>query len=74
MHIKVLRLYTAISLAFALSFGFLLVSSATGGTWALYGYYINHISNPIIYWLFVDKFREQVREYLQKLRGRCCAG
>ena len=72
IHIKVLKIYTAISLIFILSFSFLFLVLITGQTLAAYGYFINHISNPVIYYMFVDKFREQVRKYWRKLRERCC--
>ena len=70
LHIKVFRLYTVISFTFALFFSFLPLSYF-GISWLVYGYFLNYITNPVIYNVFVDKFREQVRDIIQKLRHRC---
>ena len=72
MHIKVLKVYSAITAVFVLSYAFMAVSAIRQIPWPIYLYQINHVSNPVVYYLFVDKFRNEAGEYWRKVRGCCC--
>ena len=63
LHIQALMIYSAILLQFVLatmisSVGIVLFKQR----WMVYIYFLNHIGNPVIYYSFVPKFREGVKE------------
>ena len=61
MHVKALKIYTAILLQFMISTIICAVGINVKQMWAYYFFYINHIGNPVIYYCFVPKFREGVK-------------
>ena len=71
MHVRALKIYAAILLQFVMA---TLASSVMTvifvERWALYFFYINHIGNPVIYYCFVPKFREGVKEIARALCHR----
>ena len=73
MHIKVLKVYSAITVVFVLSYAFMAVSAILQIPWPIYLYQINHVSNPVVYYFFVDKFRNEARQYWRKVRSCCGA-
>ena len=67
MHIQALKIYTSIFLAFVVAYLMFVVSAVSLSMWPGYGYYINHTANPVIYFCFVEKFRNSVKEYWRRL-------
>ena len=70
MHVQALKIYTSILLLFFVAN----LASITIGLfdmkWMTYVYYVNHTANPLIYYCFVEKFRQGVKEYWRRLTGR----
>ena len=60
---KTTKIFVCLTLLFIVSF-FMLVLSASElfGFYVLYAYFINHIGNPIVYFIYNAQFRQQVRE------------
>ena len=71
MHIQALKIYTSIFLAFIAAYLMFMVSIFSLSVWPGYGYYVNHTVNPVIYYCFVEKFRNNVNEYWHRLSCRC---
>ena len=67
MHIQALKIYTSIFLVFLIANSTIIVATTLVSPWVAYGYYINHTVNPVIYYCFVPKFRNSVKEYWQRL-------
>ena len=69
-HVQALKIYTSILLLFFVAN----LASITIGLfdmkWMTYVYYVNHTANPLIYYCFVEKFRQSVKEYWRRLTGR----
>ena len=68
IHVEAMKIYTAILLQFLLAS----IVSTVGivifkKIWMGYFFYINHIGNPVIYYCFVPKFREGVKECARTL-------
>ena len=63
MHVRALKIYTAILLQLILASGFSMLAGLIGRRWMAYVFFINHIGNPVIYYCFVPKFREGVKKY-----------
>ena len=71
MHVQALKIYTAILLQFMLStllctVGWVIFHER----WMVYFFWINHVGNPVIYYCFVQKFREGVKESVRQLLQR----
>ena len=63
LHVEAMKIYTAILLQFLLVY----VIGGAGVVffdkmWMAYFSYINHIGNPVIYYCFVQKFRDGIKE------------
>ena len=71
MHIQALKIYTSIFLAFIAAYLMFMVSIFSLSVWPGYGYYVNHTVNPVIYYCFVEKFRNNVNGYWHRLSCRC---
>ena len=72
MHIQAFKIYTAIFGLCACSYGVLIAIFLTEQWTLIYVYSINHIGNSVIYWLFVEKFRNSVKNYLKALKLCAC--
>ena len=71
MHVQALKIYMAILLQFLLANAISLVGiSVFGQLWMAYFFYINHIGNPLIYYVFVPKFRESTKAAVCELCRR----
>ena len=69
MHIQALKIYTSIFLAFVAAY-LMFVASAVSLSicgLAMATTYINHTVNPVIYYCFIEKFRNSVKEYWRRL-------
>ena len=67
MHIQALKIYTSIFLIYLVAYLMIIASGALQSPWLAYGYYINHTVNPVIYYCFVEKFRNSVKKYWHRL-------
>ena len=68
MHVQAIKIYTSIFLLFTLSLvSLLIIIESNNPSWT-YAYFLNHIGNPIIYYVFAPKFREKVNTYCRRLR------
>ena len=67
MHIQALKIYTSIFLVFVVANAAATVVVLLDVTWLSYVYCINHTANPVIYYCFVEKFRNRVKEYCGRL-------
>ena len=66
-HLKVLRLFGLISLFFFLSYlGMFLLIGIDSAFPFQYIYMLNHIGNPLLYYISDGKFRKDVHEILTK--------
>ena len=82
-HIKTLKLYVAVLALFLFTFlpavGYTIVYNLGIGTywslymWVSYIYYINTIGNPFIYYIFIKKFRNDVRVMFRNVVSRVIA-
>ena len=70
MHIQALKIYTAIFLVFALTNAMAVALNMLEITYFVYVYHMKHLANPVIYYCFVNKFRNSVKEYWRRLTGR----
>ena len=70
MHIQALKVYASIFAAFIVAYSFSVAEAVTQSQWLGYGYYINHTINPVIYYCFVEKFRNSVKEYCSQMTKR----
>ena len=68
MHVQAIKVYSSIFLLFALSLVSLLVLIQLRIGILAYVYSLNHTGNPIIYYVFVPKFRETVNAYCKNLK------
>ena len=68
MHVQAIKVYSSIFLLFTLSLVSLVLVMRTNILAFAYVYSINHIGNPIIYYVFVPKFRETVNTYCKNLK------
>ena len=67
-HMKILKMYFAI-LALYLATILPVVGFALGaGPWLGYFYHLNNVGNPVIYYAFSDKFREEVKAMLSRFK------
>ena len=68
MHIQALKIYAAIFLVFVFAYVVAISAETFNSPWLGYAYYsINHTANPIIYYCFVEKFRNSVKEYWKRI-------
>ena len=70
MHAQALKIYTTIFLVFLVANGVVYFVISNGFLWLIYVYFINHTVNPVIYYCFIEKFRQSVKEYWSRLIGR----
>ena len=70
MHVQALKIYTAIFLVFALTNAMAVALNMLEITYFVYVYHMKHLANPVIYYCFVNKFRNSVKEYWRRLTGR----
>ena len=70
MHIQAMKIYTSLFVMFLVSFWPLVAASLMQDKMIGYIYYINHTVNPVIYYCFVEKFRQSVKEYWRHLTAR----
>ena len=68
MHVQAIKVYSSIFLLFTLSLVSLVMIILTHISVFAYVYSINHVGNPIIYYVFVPKFREAVNGYCKYLK------
>ena len=69
-HVKTLRLYSAVMGLFALAYIPNLIQGVTHDRSLTYFYSFNSIANPLIYYVFNEKFREDVKELASKLKHK----
>ena len=68
MHVQAIKVYSSIFLLFTLSLAaIVIILWSANPAWA-YVYFLNHTGNPIIYYVFVPKFRETVKMYCNHLK------
>ena len=68
MHKQALKIYTAILVQFMIFTLLCVIGDVVFyQRWAVYFFFFNHIGNPVIYYLFVPKFRDGVKENARKL-------
>ena len=70
MHVRALKIYTAIFLVFVLTNSMAVALNLLKITYFVYVYHIKFLANPVIYYCFVEKFRNSVKEYWRRLSGR----
>ena len=70
MHIQALKIYTAIFLVFVLTNATAVALGVLKIRYFVYVYNMKHLANPVIYYCFVEKFRNSVKEYWRRLTGR----
>ena len=75
-HIKTLKLYVAVLVLYLFAFlstTLVAVDLSLKNPWVVYLYYFNSIGNPFIYYVFIEKFRDDVnvmaRRIVTRLRG-----
>ena len=68
MHVQAIKVYSSIFLLFTLSLVSLVIVILSNSVVWSYVYFLNHIGNPIIYYVFVPKFRETVNMYCRHLK------
>ena len=78
-HIKTLKLYVAVLTLYLLAFfSTTLVAVdqvlSLNNTWVVYIYYFNSIGNPFIYYVFIEKFRDDVNLMARSIVRRLCSG
>ena len=62
-HVKTLKLYVAVLTLYLASFIPLIIEMLTygAGIGLIYLYYLNNVCNPLIYYIFISKFRRDVK-------------
>ena len=70
MHVQAMKIYTSLFVVFLISFWPLAAAAQMQDKMIGYLYYMNHTVNPIIYYCFVAKFRQSVKEYWRRLTAR----
>ena len=70
VHIKTLKLYSGILVLFFITYVPNLVQAITHNRSLTYFYFFNSIGNPFIYYAFNDKFRNEVRDLVRKLKSQ----
>ena len=68
MHVQAIKVYSSIFLLFTVSLFSLVMIILTNSLVLAYVYSLNHVGNPIIYYVFVPKFREAVNRYCKTLK------
>ena len=75
-HVKTLKLYVAVLVLYLFAFlstTLVAVDLSLKNPWVVYLYYFNSIGNPFIYYVFIEKFRDDVnvmaRRIVTRLRG-----
>ena len=70
MHIQALKIYTSILLVFVVTNLASAAIALLGMKWLTYvGYISRTAAHPVIYYCFVEKFRNSVKEYWHRLTG-----
>ena len=69
-HVQALKIYTTIFLWFVITNSAINFVVSNGIVWLLYVCFVNHTINPVIYYCFVEKFRQSVNEYWRRLTRR----
>ena len=66
-HVKTLKLYVAVLMLYLISFVPLIVEIMThgAGIGLIYFYYLNNVCNPVIYYIFISRFRRDVKALLK---------
>ena len=70
-HKKIIKMYFAVVALFLVSFLpiiVLAVFTQESNTWLSYFYHLNNVGNPVIYYAFSDKFREEVKAILSRFK------
>ena len=70
MHVQAMKIYTSLFVVFLVSFWPLVAAARMHNKLIGYLYCMNHTLNPVIYYCFVEKFRQSVKEYWRRLIGR----
>ena len=70
MHVQALKIYSAIFLVFVLTNSVAVALGVLEIKYFVYVYNMKHLANPVIYYCFVEKFRQSVKEYWRRLTGR----
>ena len=70
MHIQALKIYTAIFLVFLITNSLAVLLGVLNRRYFVYVYTMKHLANPVIYYCFVEKFRQSVKENWRRLTGR----
>ena len=70
MHIQALKIYTSILFAFFVANLAAAAVALFDMKWMMYVCYVNYTANPLIYYCFVEKFRNSVKEYWRRLIAR----
>ena len=69
-HIKALRLYVGVLFLFVLAYVPSIIHIVTGIRGLSYFFYINCVGNPVVYYMFNEKFGNDVRELVTKLKEK----
>ena len=69
LHVKTLKIYVAILVLFLATVipVAILSRNTNANRWIVYIYYINNIGNPFIYYVFNDRFRDEVKVVLRSM-------
>ena len=70
VHIKALRLYVAVLALFVLSNVPNVFHMLTGFRFLNYFFYVNCIGNPVVYYIFNEKFRNDFNDLFKKLKRK----
>ena len=70
VHIKTLKLYGAILALFLFTFSAGTTLITLESAWPGYLYYVSNIGNPLVYYVFIEKFRNSAKFYCRKLFKR----
>ena len=70
MHIQALKIYTAIFLVFLITNSLAVLLGVLNRRYFVYIYTMKHLANPVIYYCFVEKFRQSVKKNWRRLNGR----
>ena len=65
-----MKIYTSLFVVFLVSFWPLVAAARMHNKLIGYLYCMNHTLNPVIYYCFVEKFRQSVKEYWRRLTRR----
>ena len=69
-HIKALRLCGGVLALFILAFVPNVILTITEIRALNYFYYFNHVGNPLVYYLFNERFRNDVTDIIEKLKSK----